>query len=125
MTKEQFIREVTTEIETIKLIVTTEEINKLDLRTFDEESEVNCIYGQMTGSCNSSRAQEIMPKSCYCVFSITDKKYKTMDLNLIEDGNLYTPLELYLFMVNSKVHEHIIQYLKSEIETLIISIPKK
>jgi hypothetical protein len=50
-------------INNIKKRATSEEISKLDLETFDHANRYACIYGQMTGSCTSVRAKDLMAKT--------------------------------------------------------------
>ena len=50
------------EIENIRKYATKEEKGKLDAETFDGSMENTCVYGQMTGSCSSDRAKELIAK---------------------------------------------------------------
>lgn len=53
---------------------TKEELGKLDLNWFDAGSAYSCIYGQMTDSCNSERAQELIVNCCERIYK-TDGGY--------------------------------------------------
>lgn len=53
-----------TEVENIKRYATPEEIAKLNLASIDSYDKTGCIYGQMTGSCLSFRATEMIEKCC-------------------------------------------------------------
>ena len=66
VTNKQFIDMVIKEINYIKTAATPEEIGKLDVDFFSGHSSGNCIYGQMTGRCNSDRAKEIYSKDNRC-----------------------------------------------------------
>jgi len=61
--KTEFLQAVEAEVHAIKLHATTDEIEKL-LSSFDGENRANCVYGQLTGSCESPRAKELMELSC-------------------------------------------------------------
>ena len=97
-TRVEFIQEVMNEINHIKVIATAEEIAKLDFSTFNVRHKELCIYGQMTGGCDSKRAKELTPKTHF--------------------GAYYTSLEVYLFSSKSVTDESIIQYLKNKTNTL-------
>lgn len=57
MNKEIFLKQVITELKHIKRHATPEELNKLSFITFNKNNPCKCIYGQMTGNCDSTRAQ--------------------------------------------------------------------
>ena len=61
--KTEFLQAVKAEVRAIKLHATTDEIGKL-LSEFNGENQTGCVYGQLTGSCESSRAKELMELSC-------------------------------------------------------------
>ena len=123
MKKVDFLNQVMRELKHIKQNATQEEIGNLNLNSFDPRSKYDCIYGQMTGKCNSFRAKQLTPKT-YCVDipSIGDTFIKSKRHGLLvtkNKGGYYTPLEMYIPMKNSK-KEQIIQYLKGEKATLTL-----
>lgn len=119
MKKAEFLLEVMAELENIKAKATIEEIDKLVFDTFNHESVTVCIYGQMTGRCDSKRAIEITPKT-YEYISGKGYNFRGQDYNkrLKLSANNYTPLEKYLYIVKKPMHKKIIAYLKGETDTL-------
>ena len=120
MKKSEFLQAVQAELDNIKAKATKKEIKKLDfskLLYFDRE---NCIYGLMTGECQSERARELQPKHYSAGFC----RGESFSKQIITKGNQFTPLEIYLYIVankyedRSKKHKEIIQYLKGEIKTI-------
>jgi hypothetical protein len=61
--KTEFLQAVEAEVRAIKLHATTDEIGRL-LSEFCGDSQTRCVYGQLTGSCESPRAKELMELSC-------------------------------------------------------------
>jgi hypothetical protein len=61
--KTEFLQAVKAEVRAIKLHATTDEIGRL-LSEFNGETQAKCVYGQLTGSCESPRAKELMELSC-------------------------------------------------------------
>ena len=61
--KTEFLQAVEAEVHAIKLHATTKEIGRL-LSKFNGQTQTKCVYGQLTGSCESSRAKELMELSC-------------------------------------------------------------
>lgn len=118
MTKEErkeFLKEVKTEIRNIRKNATDEEKGKLDFYSFVCDSSCDCIYGQMTGNCNSKRANILTPKSY---------KFLTRQPSVVpflDKGKDYTALEKYLLIVKPVTHRKIIDYIKGEITTLKIN----
>lgn len=70
ISKEQFLADVMHEINMLKQHGTAEEIAGLNLDTFWGHSQTSCIYGQMTGNCQSPRAKELMDSSCIRVMHL-------------------------------------------------------
>lgn len=103
---ESFKRKVREEIEHIKDFATEEEINRLDFDTFSQESRVKCIYGQMTGRCDSKRARELCAKTFKYVYEDGVK------------GENFTALEVYIYNVGRYNSHKILKYLKGEIDTI-------
>jgi hypothetical protein len=110
MYKIEFLQLVLVELISIREKATVEELDKLDFTNLKHRTSDNCIYGQMTGYCGSDRAKELFPK----MFSFVDDGDK-QDYRF---GTSFTPLEKYLFMVNTDKHKVLIQYLKGEINII-------
>jgi hypothetical protein len=64
-TFEQLKEDVRKEAEALKIHATKEEREKLNFKDLFPESIYQCIYGQMTGSCSSIRAANLI-ESCAC-----------------------------------------------------------
>ena|SRR5688572_13360352 len=96
----------TQEAKNLRQHATPEELGKLDLDHLDDNSPTRCIYGLMTGHCNSIRAQELILKCCTQV-------YKTEGL----DDNLDAPLNGRPYKVPENKSRHNQYY--SPIEILI------
>lgn len=56
------------EAKKLKMAATKEEISKLNIGTCDADSFRRCIYGQMTGTCESERAKELISLCCEKIY---------------------------------------------------------
>jgi|GEM_PF-1640369 len=63
-TIEQFLEDVRKEARMLKQSATEEELSRLSLNDLQPDFGGYCIYGQMTGSCFSMRASELIFKCC-------------------------------------------------------------
>lgn len=116
-TKKAFFKEVKKEIDNLKLKATQEEIDMLDFSMLDSDNRFQCIYGQMTGYCESERALELTPKKYDDTgwgLDFSDAKKNSV---FTQTQPNFTPLEVYISMLNSN-NADVIKYLKGEIETL-------
>lgn len=140
ITKEQFLQDVRTEVESLKANATPEEVANLNIKTFDFDNQDNCIYGQMTGSCESVRAKELMDKACVRVTNVIkwgmrDRTFEAFKDNINgeytgqtwghdrTDGTYqrsYSHLSMveYYISLDGSSPENIMKYLKGEVETL-------
>jgi len=116
MTDKQFLDEVIREVKTIKKRATKEEIARLDVDKFNPNNEFACVYGMLTGQCNSFRARELYNKSL-------DSIDRNKDVSDITESKFayFTVLEQYLVSHSRKLH-NIIPYLKGEEKKLIIKL---
>lgn len=139
ITKEQFLQDVRTEVEVLKNNATQEEVANLNFETFRPKDANACIYGQMTGRCDTDRAKELMDKACVRVTTedadaFTNKNFDevTEYINGKYDGQTWkedhswgsnrrytylSMIEAYILMLGAKP-KNIIDYLKGEVETL-------
>lgn len=138
ISREQFLQDVRTEVEALKANATPYEVGKLNIETFDADSQALCIYGQMTGSCSSFRAKQLMDASCVRVTSsssfIDNKYFEDVAEKINGDytgqtweddwGDAYhrafsylSMVEMYIFLKGSSP-KNIMKYLKGEVETL-------
>ena len=120
MKESEFLAMVQEELDTIKVNATKKEIKNLDFNGFLHHSSTDCIYGQMTGKCDSRRAKEIFPKKYDGIdggYGYYDgyRPFRTQDY---VHGTNFTQLEKYLYMVKKPQHKNLIQYLKGERKTI-------
>jgi hypothetical protein len=104
------IKHALAEIKNLKKKATKEEINKLVYHNFIPMSVAECIYGLMTGSCNSARAKELTPKTYKGGFILEDLK----------KGTYFTALELILPNLTQIKQKEIFNYLKGKQDNIII-----
>ena len=142
ITKKQFLADVEHEIRMLKEHATQEEVEKLDFQLFNPRRSDGCIYGQMTGECDTPRAKELMDKACIRVLdfgpgydledcssfiaikeningSYTGQDWYSGD-NIERHMFYLSSLEGYICFKNAK-KEHIIDFLKGKVETLKLS----
>ncbi len=120
MRKKDFLVEVMNEIDIIKAKATPEEISRLNIDNFNHTIFCNCIYGLMTGDCDSVRALDMYPKQYAAISGNDTKDYTPFTKQNMARGSYggFTPLEKYLYMVLRPMHKKIIAYLKGETEVL-------
>lgn len=133
MTRLEEMKALATE-EAVKLkqYATKEELDNLDLKDLDPLDEDSCIYGQMTGGCNSERAQELI---MLCANRVYDVKHvdHNFDLNANVNGSPYkvrkissrsqqyqSPIEMLIYSSNGGegAQAKLIAFLKDETQTL-------
>lgn len=119
----------TEEAEKLKMFATKEEISKLNLSTFEPDDRLNCIYGQMTGNCNSERANELIMNcakriydtsearnDCFIQCKLGGKPYSVFRFRINE---FISPIELIIYR-DITSGPKIINYLKGETKTLTL-----
>lgn len=142
--KEQFLKDVTHEVTMLKQHATIVELSELNFDTLQPSNTRRCIYGQLTGVCNSKRAKDLMDSCCIKVmdnitlgtiqgvdidfptFKIngeyagqtwsTSIKFNNMQVKYRMYGYL-SALEAYIVTKDAK-NEHIIQFLRGEVSEL-------
>lgn len=82
--KKQFLEDVRTEIESIKLHATKKEKSRLNFKEFKPAYSEDCVYGQLTGDCRSERAIELIEKSCVRIWDLSEKN---VDIDKIKDAS--------------------------------------
>lgn len=142
-TKKQFLDEVTQEIENIKKFTTKQEKQNLNIYYFDPDNKYYCIYGQLTGSCESRRAIELMNKCCkrYCFFyfdiensflfhyreikraiwhtQMPDNFFDSSGCYYVRNFSYYSLLEAFIKYKNAN-NESIISYIKGKTNKLVL-----
>lgn len=139
--KLEFLQEliplVKEEAEKIKQHATPEELAKLDPEEIEGRSPTKCIYGQMTGDCNSKRAIELIHLCCQKAYidGIGDEHNNRDYLNghpshivaetpfRRRDNTYLSPVERMLFgdTGDDTAGTIIAQYLKGETTELILN----
>jgi hypothetical protein len=133
MTKAEFLKDVEHEVEMLKEHATNIELNKLDIAWLDPRKKSACIYGQMTGDCRNARAVDLIMICCKRV--VKNDRWNSGGIfetaivpningaptaeHLGQDLNYYSTIESYIMLEDAK-NEHIIQYLKGEVKTLVL-----
>jgi hypothetical protein len=135
-TFEQLKEDVRKEAEALRVHATKEELQKLDAKLLRPESRYGCIYGSMTGDCDSFRAITLINK-CACRF-IIDNSFteiqeegfsrisKKVNGAIVENlshkrhGSVeahYSAIEAYILLPEAN-NIALISYLRGETETL-------
>jgi len=137
ITKEQFLADVRTEVESLKQNATPEEVARLNIEDFNPMNMSKCIYGQMTGSCENKRAKELMDKACVRVTRDDSRKFENKSFDEVagkingeytqqtwkprgwhdRDYDYLSMVEAYIFLKGSSP-KNIMDYLKGEVDTL-------
>jgi hypothetical protein len=135
-TFEQLKDDVRKEAEALKIHATVEELSKLNIEELDPETRTDCIYGGISGDCDSPRAIELISK-CACRYIIDDHlpgikydgferiaKYingtKVADLHKKRHGSEfahYSAIEAYILLPEAN-NANLISFLRGESETL-------
>lgn len=111
----------------LKKYATKKQLSRLNIKTLNPDHTDLCIYGQMTGNCNSPEAQELILRCCERVYST-----KNLDSYLIEKARLsgkpvivtttriyryMSPIEIFISRY-PKYNDELIQFLKGKREEL-------
>jgi len=67
------------EVANLKKFATVKERRRLSFLNLGAESTERCIYGQMTGSCFSERANQLIVKCCEEVLEVTKYQWNLCD----------------------------------------------
>jgi hypothetical protein len=139
-TKEKFIAEVASEVRALKKHAKAKEIKNLNISYFDPKQFTECISGQMTGDCRSTRASELIFSCCKRYYvnefpsdakmsvikkTVNGTKIKGVDTprRLREDRIVaighFSAIEAYILMPWAKP-KNIIAYLKGETKELTL-----
>ncbi len=110
----------------LKKNATKNELHSLDISILDTTSVNQCIYGQMTGNCFTSRATELIELSCEKVFKrIFHMEKITGELNGSPKGEhrcfYWSPIELFIDSKRNRTNgnnKRLVDFLKDETQTL-------
>ena len=120
--KKKLAKHAMKEIENIKKYATLAQIAKLDFSKLSPGNDNSCIYGQMTGDCDSKEGVAMINKCCTRLSK--DQVLNEQLRVAIEDRvvfNGYSALECYI-MTNYANNKEILQYIKGEIDSLDLTI---
>lgn len=111
--KKTFPLEVFIEASNIKKHATKEEIDNLDFGSLDASSTKYCIYGQMTGSCHSTRSFYLIKFCAVQHFEDTNSEVPVTPDRLDSFFRTFTAIEnyIYRFPQNNKL---LIDYIKDQ-----------
>ena len=105
ISKEEFFKDVRHEIEMLRLHATDKEKENLNFFGFNPVRPRRCVYGQLTGDCQSKRAKELMDLACIRLMNF-EKGVDDDDTNFdYESSNFringsYEPTKTWLLEVN-------------------------
>lgn len=150
ITKTQFLADVMHEINTLRTIATEKEIANLDFDSLNPIKTDTCIYGQLTGRCDSERAKELMDKACIRVMNLNagvEDFFKEGDFLKEESRHTFSKISAlvngenkgqswvnnwtrrnykYLSVLESYIllkgakNKQVLEYIKGEIDTLTL-----
>lgn len=123
MQQKEFLNLVLDELIYLKDNVSEKLLDRLDFATFEPDLHSKCIYGQMTGHSESVLANQLYPKRFELISrEVTSEDFIPFEKQIFTEGTNFTALEKYLYMVDSEKHLEIIQFLKSEISTIRVTL---
>jgi hypothetical protein len=115
-TFEQLKEDVRKEAEALRIHATKDERERLDIKQLDGSDPERCIYGLLTGECDSDRASELI-QTCTNVFL----QYKACsdELEVVVGFKKWrwSPIEVYIGKPEAN-NANLIAYLRGETETL-------
>jgi hypothetical protein len=121
----EFLKMVRVEATHLRDNATKEEKANLNFDSIDPYSSSDCIYGQMTGNCESDRAHKLCPKTIAVLFLITPSVKRAAETSRTlekedddDDGWFcYTPIEVYVGAAGSNA-SGLLKYIKGTNKTL-------
>jgi len=122
------------EAKNLRKAASQEELRKLNFRSLHPQSSSLCIYGQMTGSCWSGRALELILSCAEGVYKVTPrmgdylgnselsgKPYK-LPSGFTRNDKYCSPIEKFIALAKRTErdiwNEELIKYLRGEIKIL-------
>lgn len=144
MSKRNFLLAVTHEVKMLKKHTTLEERSKLNFENFDPTTKMGCVYGQMTGSCDTFRARELMGLCCRKELNVSNAQleYSTFDevkplltgitksyRGTTWDSGVWhrrsydylSALEAYIFIRDTN-RSHVLEYLMDKTNTIKLNL---
>jgi hypothetical protein len=118
---------VIAEAESIRQYATFQERGRLDFETFNPSERSYCIYGQMTGHCDSERGKELIRLCAIRPFSARLPDYSPPDFPVYQPDNMtsawvreYTALEFYVVLASREQCRLLLQYLIGQRDSLAV-----
>ena len=116
----------------LKKFATSKEIANLNFSTLDVEDSNKCVYGQMTGTCYSERALQLITKCCPRIYDCRDEYLLPSEGRL--NGEPYncdpitrrleyhSAIEVLIFYQNGgrPAADQIVSFIKGETKKIII-----
>ena len=134
--KDRFIWEVTNEAIALRENATRDELNKLSLAVLNPMTEYGCIYGQMTGSCFSEKASDLIVQCCpryFRSYAVTQYNhfgnvinnangtkvvnFKNARKKSSKEDRHFSAIEVYITLPNAKL-KNLVSYLRKETDKL-------
>lgn len=121
MITEELKQLVIAEATALRQHATKEELQRLDFTWLDPQSIAYCIYGQMTGNCDSERAIELQNKSTRPYSSLSVELFYTDAPNFNKRNTecIYSPIEVYINQPEANSYA-LIAFLKGKTDTLTL-----
>lgn len=112
------------EANNLRINATVDEIGRLDIERLNPQSSTLCVYGQMTGDCESDRSIELI-NSC-CSSRILNVKYNNFNSRSFRKGHrfnnnvsgiradkmLFSPIEIFLWYSTENDRVRLVEYIK-------------
>ena len=129
MTRKQLMLDlVKIEAKNLREFLTSEEKERLIFENLNPRSSENCIYGLISGSCWSQRADELITKCCTRVYEtgpglgsgkVNGKPYITGH----RSGNYkyFSPIEMLIVSENKTNNKNLLNYIKGVTDRLKLS----
>jgi len=130
MNRHSLMRQLVIEEATnLRKYTTKKELKQLSFDKLDTQSRIACIYGQLTGNCDSSRARELMNRSCARVYkrnhhwgaTIKDCSVNGSITKEMSRTYFFSPIEVFIDQSRNKKNgnnEQLIKFIKGEIDIL-------
>lgn len=103
-----------------------EQLSKLNINRLNPNNQERCIYGQMTGNCDSKSAVKLMVKCAERVYTILDSENR-FDRSILNGEPItskrqfwFSPIEKYIYLRRNQPSElkKLVKYLKGETDKL-------
>lgn len=130
MNKQTLVSLVKKEASKLKQKATKDEIKMLTFNDLDPQSRIQCIYGQLSGDCFSSRAHSLIKgcaervyekRSCASIHESELNGKAKLDSDGDRKGNWFSPIECFIHFPDNKTNgnnKRLIDYLKGETKRL-------